>query len=50
VGEVVKAPHKTPLLCGVHFLCRAVTAQLQPLLHQSGLQSVRPASSTARLA
>jgi hypothetical protein len=26
VGEVVKAPHKTPLLCGVHFLCRAITA------------------------
>jgi hypothetical protein len=35
VGEVAKAPHKTPVLCGVHFLRRAVVAQLQPLLHQS---------------
>jgi hypothetical protein len=50
VGEVAKASHKTPLLCGVHFLRRAVTAQLQPLLHQSGLQSVSPASSTMHLA
>jgi hypothetical protein len=35
VGEVAKAPHKTPVLCGVHFLCCAVVAQLQPLLDRS---------------
>jgi hypothetical protein len=35
VGEVEKAPHKTPVLRSVHFLRRAVTAQLQFLLHRS---------------
>jgi hypothetical protein len=35
VGEVAKAPHKTPVLRSVHLLCRAVTTQLQFLLHQS---------------
>jgi hypothetical protein len=35
VGEVVKAPHKTPVLRSVHLLRRAVAAQLQPLLHRS---------------
>ena len=34
VGEVAKALHKTPVLRSVH-LRRAVTAQLQPLLHRS---------------
>jgi hypothetical protein len=34
VGEVAKAPHKTPVLRSVHLLRRAVAAQLQPLLHQ----------------
>jgi hypothetical protein len=31
----MKAPHKTPVLHSVHLLCRAVAAQLQPLLHRS---------------
>jgi hypothetical protein len=35
VGEVAKAPHKTPVLHSIHLLCRAVTAQLQSLLHRS---------------
>jgi hypothetical protein len=35
VGEVAKAPHKTPVLRSVHLLRRAVTAQLQSLLHRS---------------
>jgi hypothetical protein len=35
VGEVAKAPHKTPVLHSVHLLRRAVAAQLQPLLHWS---------------
>jgi hypothetical protein len=35
VSEVAKAPHKTPVLRSIHLLCRAVTAQLQSLLHQS---------------
>jgi hypothetical protein len=35
VGEVAKAPHKTPVLRSIHLLCRAVTAQLQSLLHRS---------------
>jgi hypothetical protein len=35
VGEVAKAPHKTPVLRSVHLLCRAVTTQLQSLLHRS---------------
>ena len=35
VGEVAEAPHKTPVLSSVYLLRRAVTAQLQPLLHQS---------------
>jgi hypothetical protein len=35
VGEVAKAPHKTPVLCSVHLLHRAVAAQLQSLLHRS---------------
>jgi hypothetical protein len=35
VGEVAKSPHKTPVLRSVHLLRRAVTAQLQSLLHQS---------------
>jgi hypothetical protein len=35
VGEVVKAPHKTSVLGSVHLLCRAITAQLQPLLNRS---------------
>jgi hypothetical protein len=35
VGEVAKAPHKTPVLRSVHLLRRAVAAQLQPLLHWS---------------
>ena len=35
VGEVAKAPHKTPVLRSVHLLRRAVAAQLQPLLYQS---------------
>jgi hypothetical protein len=32
VGEVAKAPHKTPVLRSVHLLRRDVAAQLQPLL------------------
>jgi hypothetical protein len=35
VGEVAKAPHKMPVLCGIHFLYRAIAGQLQPLLHRS---------------
>jgi hypothetical protein len=35
VGEVVKALHKMSVLGSVHLLCRAITAQLQPLLHRS---------------
>ena len=35
VGEVAKAPHKTPVLHSVHLLRRAVAAQLQSLLHRS---------------
>jgi hypothetical protein len=35
VLEVAKAPHKTPVLCSVHLLRRAVMAQLQFLLHRS---------------
>jgi hypothetical protein len=33
VDEVAKSPHKMPVLRSVHLLCRAITAQLQPLLH-----------------
>jgi hypothetical protein len=35
VGVVAKAPHKTSVLRSVHLLRRAVTAQLQSLLHWS---------------
>jgi hypothetical protein len=35
VGEVAKAPHKTSVLRSVHLPRRAVTAQLQFLLHRS---------------
>jgi hypothetical protein len=35
VVEVAKAPHKMPVLRSIHLLCRAVAAQLQPLLHRS---------------
>jgi hypothetical protein len=35
VGEIAKAPHKTLVLRSVHLLRRAVTAQLQFLLHRS---------------
>jgi hypothetical protein len=35
VGEVAKAPHKTPVLHSVHLLHRAVVAQLQSFLHRS---------------
>jgi hypothetical protein len=35
VGEVAKAPHKMPVLRSVHLLHRAVTTQLQFLLHRS---------------
>jgi hypothetical protein len=35
VGEVVKAPHKTPVLCSIHLLHCAITAQLHSLLHRS---------------
>jgi hypothetical protein len=35
VGEVEKAPHKTSVLRSVHLLRRAVTAQVQSLLHRS---------------
>jgi hypothetical protein len=35
VHEVAKAPHKTPILCSIHLLYRAVAAQLQSLLHRS---------------
>jgi hypothetical protein len=35
VGEVAKAPRKTPVLRSVHLLCRAVAAQLRSLLHWS---------------
>jgi hypothetical protein len=35
VGEVSKAPHKTPVLRSVYLLRRAVAAQLQLLLYQS---------------
>jgi hypothetical protein len=35
VRKVAKAPHKTPVLCSVHLLRRAVAAQLKPLLHRS---------------
>jgi hypothetical protein len=35
VGEVAKAPHKTPVLRSIHLLRRAVAAQLQSLLHRS---------------
>jgi hypothetical protein len=35
VAEVAKAPHKTPVLRSIHLLRRAVTAQLQSLLHRS---------------
>jgi hypothetical protein len=35
VGEVAKAPHKIPVLRSVHLLRRAITAQLQALLHRS---------------
>jgi hypothetical protein len=35
VGEVVKAPHKRPVLRSVHLLRRAVTGHFQPLLHRS---------------
>jgi hypothetical protein len=33
VGEVAKAPQKTPVLRSVHLLRRAITAQLQSLLY-----------------
>jgi hypothetical protein len=35
VGKVAKAPHKTSVLRSVHLLRRAVTTQLQSLLHRS---------------
>jgi hypothetical protein len=35
VGEVAKAPHKTPVLRSIHHLRRAVATQLQSLLHRS---------------
>jgi hypothetical protein len=35
VDEVAKAPHNTPVLSSVHLLRRAITTQLQPLLHRS---------------
>jgi hypothetical protein len=35
VGKVAKAPHKTSVLHSVQLICRAVAAQLQPLLHRS---------------
>jgi hypothetical protein len=35
VDEVVKAPHKTPVLRSVHLLRRAIMTQLQSLLHRS---------------
>jgi hypothetical protein len=35
VGEVAKAPQKTPVLRSIHLLRRAITAQLQSLLHRS---------------
>jgi hypothetical protein len=35
VGEVVKAPHKMPVLHSVYLLHRTVAAQLQPLHHRS---------------
>jgi hypothetical protein len=35
VGEVVKTPHKMPVLRNVHLLRRAIAAQLQSLLHRS---------------
>jgi hypothetical protein len=35
VGEVAKAPHKTPILRSVHLLHRVVAAQVQSLLHQN---------------
>jgi hypothetical protein len=35
VGEVAKAPHKTPVLHSIHLLRRAIAAQLQSLLHRS---------------
>jgi hypothetical protein len=34
-GKVAKAPHKTPVLCSIHLLRRAIVAQLQSLLHRS---------------
>jgi hypothetical protein len=35
VGEIAKAPHKTPILRSVHLLRRTIVAQLQSLLHWS---------------
>jgi hypothetical protein len=35
VGEAAKAPHKMSVLCSIHLLSHAVTAQLQCLLHRS---------------
>jgi hypothetical protein len=35
VDEIAKTPHMTSVLSSVHLLRRAVTAQLQPLLHRS---------------
>jgi hypothetical protein len=35
VGEVAKAPQKTPVLRSVYLIRRSVVAQLQPLLHRS---------------
>jgi hypothetical protein len=35
VGEVAKAPYKTPVLHSVYLLHRAIADQLQPLLHRS---------------
>jgi hypothetical protein len=35
VDEVAKAAHNAPVLRGVDFHCRAITAQLLPLLHGS---------------
>jgi hypothetical protein len=35
VGELAKAPHKTPVLRSIHLLRHAITAQLQSLLHRS---------------
>jgi hypothetical protein len=35
VDEVAKATHKMSVLRSIYLLCRAVVAQIQPLLHRS---------------